>query len=288
MKKLLESLKRNSFPYIFLFPSTILIFFFLLFPIVNGIWVSFFEFRGALSIFVGIKNYLILFHESQFINNIILSLTYLAVIVVALPLAFLTSLVLTSGIKFFEKIRPIFFIPWVIAPVVSAIIFRSMVDPNYGIITILIERITGERVYFLADPTLSMLIVILHSAWRSFPVITLFLVSGILSIPREIFEAAEIDGVAGWRKLIHIILPLSKIYLFVALLLITAWTLQDAETVYALTGGGPGRATEVLAVRLMKEAFLYFNLGIGSALGNFLLLISTIFLIGYLILLRIR
>jgi ABC-type sugar transport system permease subunit len=156
-----------------------------------------------------------------------------------------------------------------------------MVDPSFGPISALLEMITGERYIILADSTLAMLTIIGHSFWRSFSFVMLFLAAGIATIPAEIYEAAKVDGAGAWARFRSVTFPLTKMHLAIVLLIITMWTLQDAETVYALTGGGPGYSTEVTAVRLFKDAFINFNLSYGATIGVFLLMLSAVFMVLY-------
>jgi len=100
-------------------------------------------------------------------------------------------------------------------------------------------------------------------------------------VPEEIGEAAMVDGANKWVQFRAITFPLTKIQLVIVLLTITLWTLQDAETVYALTEGGPGYSTEVMAVRLFKESFINFDLNAGATMGMLLLLVGLVFMILY-------
>jgi len=126
-----------------------------------------------------------------------------------------------------------------------------------------------------------MLTIIGHSFWRSFSFVMLFLAAGIATIPTEIYEAAKVDGAGVWARFRSVTFPLTKMHLAIVLLIITMWTVQDAETVYALTGGGPGYSTEVTAVRLFKDAFINFNLSYGATIGVFLLMLSAVFMVLY-------
>jgi multiple sugar transport system permease protein len=270
-------------PYLFLLPSVILLIFFLAAPLVSGIYMSFqkISLKGV-SEFVGFKNYSLLLGEGRFRNNLLLSVLYVAGNVgLSVPLAYAAALLITSKLRGTQFFRAFFLIPFIVAPVVSAVLFRSMVDPSFGPITALLEMITGERYIVLADSTLAMLTIIGHSFWRSFSFIMLFLAAGIATIPTELYEAAKVDGAGAWARFSHITFPLTKIHLTIVLLIITMWTLQDAETVYALTRGGPGYSTEVTAVRLFKDAFVNFNLSYGATIGVFLLMISAVFMIFY-------
>jgi ABC-type sugar transport system permease subunit len=110
----------------------------------------------------------------------------------------------------------------------------------------------------------------------------LLIAAGITSIPVELYEAARVDGANLWKQFRYITLPLTRIPLFSAVLLISVFTIQDAEGVYALTQGGPGYATEVTGVRLFKEAFLYFNISLASSIGIALIVLSIIVMTVYL------
>jgi multiple sugar transport system permease protein len=179
-------------------------------------------------------------------------------------------------------LRTIFLIPWVLAPVVTALLFRTMLDPTNGPITLVLSWIAGQPVYLGLSPEGARLIIILHSAWRSFPFEMLLIAAGITSIPVELYEATRVDGANLWQQFRYITLPLTRVQLFSAILMISIWTIQDAEGVYALTQGGPGYATEVTGVRLFKEAFLYFNISLASSIGIALIVLSIIVMTVYL------
>jgi len=270
-------------PYLFLLPSAVLLIFFLAAPLISGIYMSFQKISlKGISEFVGFQNYHLLVGEERFRNNLLLSIFYVVGNVgLSVPLAYAAALLITGKLRGTQFFRAIFLTPFIVTPVVSAILFRSMVDPSFGPITALLETITGKRYIILADSTLAMLTIIGHSFWRSFSFVMLFLAAGIATIPTEIYEAARVDGAGAWTRFKSITFPLTKIHLAIVLLIITMWTVQDAETVYALTGGGPGYSTEVTAVRLFKDAFINFNLSYGATIGVFLLMLSAVFMLLY-------
>ncbi len=233
--------------------------------------------------FVGLKNYYLLLTEGRFLNNLRLSLFYVAGnIGISLPIAYAMALLITSKLRGATFLRGVFLLPWVVAPIVSAVLFRSLVDPAFGPLSWLVEKIAGQQIVMLAHPVWSMLVVIFHSVWRSLPFMTLFLAAGIAMIPKELYEAAMVDGAGKWKQFFKLTFPLTKIHLVIVLLTITLWTLQDAETVYAMTEGGPGYSTEVMAVRLFKESFLNFDLNSGATMGVLLLLVGLVFMILYI------
>ena len=282
---------ESRLAYLFLMPSVLLMLLFLIFPLLSGIVMSLQEstFAGEVS-FVGLKNFRLLLREARFLNNLKLSITYvLGNLSLSIPLAYIAALIITSqDLRGLPLFRGVFLLPFITAPVVSSVIFLSLTDASSGPVTLLIERITGERPVILATPSLAMGTIIFHSFWRSFPFVMLFLAAGMTTIPNELYEAARVDGATAWHLFRFITFPLTRIHLALSMLIITMWTLQDAETVFALTRGGPGYSTEVLAVRLFKDSFINFNLNLGATVGVILLSISLLFMIAYLRLMQER
>jgi multiple sugar transport system permease protein len=269
--------------YGFLSPTIILIAIFLISPLITGLVMSFYKTSlSGVTKFVGFKNYWLLLTEGRFLNNLKLSLVYvIGNISISLPLAYVMALFITSRLRGTALLREIFLLPWVVAPIVSAVLFRSLADPTFGPLSLLIEKIAGQQVVLLADSNGAMAITIFHSAWRSLPFMALFLAAGMAMIPRELYEAAMVDGANKWKQFFTLTFPLTKIHLVIVLLTITLWTLQDAETVYAMTEGGPGYSTEMMAVRLFKESFINFDLNSGATMGVLLLLLGLIFMFLY-------
>lgn len=282
---------ESRLAYLFLIPSILLMLLFLVFPLFSGIIMSLQEstFAGEVN-FVGLKNFRLLLREARFLNNLKLSITYvLGNLSLSIPLAYIAALIITSqDLRGLPLFRGVFLLPFITAPVVSSVIFLSLTDASSGPVTLLIERITGERPVILATPSLAMGTIIFHSFWRSFPFVMLFLAAGMTTIPNELYEAAKVDGATGWHLFRFITFPLTRIHLALSMLIITMWTLQDAETVFALTRGGPGYSTEVLAVRLFKDSFINFNLNLGATVGVILLSISLLFMVAYLRLMQER
>lgn len=277
-------LREYRLAYIFLSGVIFMLLGFLIFPMCSGIYLSLqgVSPAGREIGFVALKNYFSLFGESRFLNNLRLSLLYVAGNVsLSVSFGFLVAHLITTKSRVVGFLRPIFLIPWIIPPVASAILFRTMTDPIFGPVTMILRQITGKSYILLSKPQSAMLMVIVHNFWRSFPFAMMFLAAGLTFIPSTLYEAAQIDGAGVWARFRYITLPMTKIHFFIVTLMITNWTLQDAETVYSLTQGGPGYATEVVAVRLFKESFLYFNLNVGAAIGVILLVVAVIFMFIY-------
>lgn len=281
--RLMKGLRRNALPYILLLPLVVILISFLAIPFISLIYYSLQRTElGVGNVFVGLANFNILLHESRFAANLTATLVYLAgVLVLSVPMAYFAAVLISSNRRGVGGIRTIFLIPWVLAPVVTALLFRTMLDPQSGPITIAMSWLLGHPFYLTLSEEGSRLLIVLHSAWRSFPLEMLLIAAGITSIPQELYEAAKVDGAGLWQQFRRITLPLTRIPLFSAVLLISVYTVQDAEGVYALTQGGPGYGTEVTGVRLFKEAFLYFNIGFASSIGIALITLSVLVIVIY-------
>ncbi len=269
--------------YAMLSPMLLLLAIFLISPMVTGLIMSLYKTSlSGTTTFVGLRNFKLLLTEERFLTNLRLTIIYvIGNISISLPLAYLLAMLITKKLRGATLLRGIFLLPWVVAPIVSTVLFRSLVDPAFGPLSLLLEKIAGRQIVMLADPFWAMGTIIFHSVWRSLPFMALFLASGMTMIPRETFEAARVDGAGRWRQFVSITFPLTKIHLIIILLTISLWTMQDAETIYAMTEGGPGYSTEVIAVRMFKESFINFNLNNGAAMGILLLLLGAIFMFAY-------
>jgi len=269
--------------YWFTAPTLILLLAFLISPLFSGLALSLYKTSlSGVTQWVGLKNYYLLITEGRFLNNLSLSFLYvLGNLLLSLPLAYSLAILVTRPGRTAALYRSIFLLPWVVAPVVSTVLFRSLVEPNFGLFSYLLMKLSGQPHVILAEPFWALATIVGHSVWRSLPFMTLFLSAGITMIPRELYEAARVDGANSWRQFWHLTVPMTKRHLFIVLLTITLWTLQDTETIYAMTEGGPGYSTEVAAVRLFKESFLNFDLNQGATLGVLLLAMGLVFMISY-------
>jgi len=277
--------KNKKNPYIMVLPSVLILVIFLLGPVLAGLFMSLnkTEMTGEVH-FVGLNNYKQLIHEGdRFANNMRISLTYvISNVLLTIPMSYLTALLITRKSRLSGFFRSIYLIPWITAPVVSTLMVRSMLDPDIGIIHQIVKFLVQHDVYILNDGGTALLAIILHSFWRSYPFIMLFLAAGMSTIPDSMYEASKVDGAGPVKSFFYITLPMTMNQLCVGILMITIWTLHDSESIYAFTKGGPGYSTEALSVRLFKSSFVNFDLNMGSTIGVILILLSLFFMFFYL------
>lgn len=275
-------MKRSTpLPYILLLPAIIVLVGLFGAPFASLFFYALrtFELSGE-SAYVGLANFTELLREEHFRDNLFVSAVYLVgVLVLTVPVSYVAAVLVTSPMRGVGLIRTLLLTPWVLAPVVTAVLFRTMVDPAQGPVSVASEWLFGRPVSVVSDGTGALGLIIVHSAWRSIPLVMLLLAAAMSGIPRELYDAVKADGGGPVQEFRYVTLPLTRTALVSACIIISVFALQDTESIYALTRGGPGYSTESAAVRLFKEAFLYYNVGGGAAIGVVLVALTIVVLV---------
>ncbi len=278
-KRLYSSGFKDSITaYIFLLPVIVLVIWFMAIPIVQSFARSVYDQSGN---FIGFDNFVLFMSEKRFLLNVRNTVIYvIATVSLVIPTGLLAAHLITDESKFVTIIRPLYLIPWVIPYICSSILFRSMFE-GQGPVTQLIHFLTGKEVMFLINPKLALIVIIMHQFWRALPFATLFMAAGLTTIPNALYEAGTIDGAEKWKQFVHITFPILRPHIFIITLMATNGAMQDAESIWTITSGGPGNATETIAVRLFKDSFKNYDLNSASVLGVVLLLIASVFIYLY-------
>ncbi|HEV7276595.1 MAG TPA: sugar ABC transporter permease [Devosiaceae bacterium] len=271
----------EGLPYILLLPSLVVIGLVIFYPFVTGFWYSLTD--GSLmrpGNFVGLDNYFQLFTMRDFQNSLWFSFVFAVANVVGcyllgLGLALLMNMEM-PGRAFF---RVALLLPWIIPSVVSIVAWRWMVADQHAFFNQIIRFFGFDAVFFLANEVWAQVIVVLIKIWRSFPFMMLSLLAALQGIDRTLYEAAALDGASKWEMFWHITLPQLRDISIVLCLLMTIWTVNDFDTPWLLTQGGPANATENLVVLAHKYTFARNDLGLGSAISFVTLLILLVFII---------
>ena len=269
------------FPYTLLAPSLLLLLAFLVLPFFYLFYWSTFDYKiGVTNEFVGLENFRSLLGEERFRDNVKYTLIYVVGnLLISVPVAYFGALLVTAGMRGSGLLRTFLLIPWVLAPIVTALMARTLLNPFDGpVIDVIAFFNGGEKIYPTTTANGAMTVLIAHAAWRSFPLIMLLLAAGMSSIDPQVYEAAQVDGAGRWQQFRRITLPLTRAPLLAGVGAIAVFSLHDAEGAFGLTGGGPGTATEVMGVRILKEAFDSGNIGRGAAIGVALVVVSVAFL----------
>ncbi|MBF9017580.1 MULTISPECIES: carbohydrate ABC transporter permease [unclassified Oceanispirochaeta] len=262
---------------IFLAPALIIYATFLLIPICQSIYMSFFKWKGIANVpmvFVGLKNYQRIFSNPAFWHSLVNVLWFIAGgFIVLMPLSFILALIITKNIKGTRFYKTSFFIPVILPMTAVGLMWVYILQPNGGLLNSLLELMgLGSLIKnWLGDPDIAIISVVLVNEWVYAGFNMLIFAAGLVAIPDSLFESAKIDGANSFQRIIHITLPLMKESIKIFSIMCITGCLRHFDLVFIMTGGGPARATETPATLLYNEAFKYRNFGTGNAIGVFIL-----------------
>jgi multiple sugar transport system permease protein len=257
--------------YTLIIPLFIVLFGLLAYPIITALGITLQDKTvGMPGRFIGLGNYRELLFEDPVFWRVVRNgfLFTFASVAIKLVLGMIMALVLNQPIFARSFFRGILLMPWVAPTVVTALSWRWMLDLT-GVFNYLLRSVglLGSPIPWLAQFNTAMIALIMVNTWRGFPFFGVTLLAGMQSIPAELYEAAEMDGASAWQRFWHITLPSLRTVLLVVAILSTIWTFNDFSTVWLLTGGGPGNATDVFATYTYKLGFRASRLGYGQTVS---------------------
>lgn len=264
----------------FLLPSAIVVFFILLYPLAYAFYLSLFNYYldTGTSTFVGLANYADLFGDERFWSAL---LRTIGIVFSAVALEFCVGLAvayglyrLTFGVR---GLNLLMFLPHIITPVVAALFLKWIFAGRWGLLDSVLAGFGVFSPDWLGAPFWARITVVLADAWQFTPFVILVLFAGLNTVDQSQIEAAQIDGATGRQILFRIMLPsITPIIIFV-LTMRTMDAFRYFDTIYVLTGGGPGTATETVTMQTYALAFRLLQIGKASALGVVTLLIVLMF-----------
>jgi len=296
LRKLLdrfEMMSISKFGLILLSPTILILLVLVGFPIVYSIYLSFFDLilssPGKLN-FVGLKNYVDILQNPVFLNSLwktawftfsFLFGTTVTGMVIALML----------NMRFIGKsvVITILLIPWAIPRVVNALIWKWIYDGNYGVLNAIFVRlgiIDQYKFWFGESPLISITLISVAYAWKMIPFVALLVLAALQTIPRELYEAAKVDGANGWTRFWKVTVPQLKYPLIIILILQTTRAIKVFDLIAVLTRGGPGDRTMVTYYYVYKIAFDYLNVSAGAAAAYVVTAIIVLFAVSYYFMLR--
>ncbi len=257
-------------PFWLLLPASLMIGFILVIPLGYTVYLSFFKENlfARSPIFVGIKNYGVLFKDKIFWISFRQSAIFtLGSVSGEYLLGLGSALLLYKSLRGQTIWRALILFPWVVPIIVSTLVWKWMLTPRYGIINNLIVNLGLPSKFWLGDPKVVMPTVIFINIWRSFPFFTIVILAGLQAISLDVLEAASIDGASGWKKFRYIILPHIRGISATVVILHIILTFGHFDTIWFLTRGGPSTFTEVLPTYMYRQAFMFYEVGYASTLA---------------------
>ncbi|WP_058308602.1 carbohydrate ABC transporter permease [Gracilibacillus massiliensis] len=273
--------KRHTIAYVFMLPAVIFLVLLLLVPVINVFINSMYESNLLIvgdDVFVGFENFLNVIQDPLFWTTVKNSFVYTfgsvgGEYIVGLS----TAILLNQKIKGRALFRGIMIIPWVVPIVVAGMTWRWMLNPEYGIVNVLLMNIglIDQSINWLGSESTAMFSVIWINVWRSFPFYTISFLAVLQTINKSELEAAEIDGANMFQKFWKITFPKLGGISIILIVLHLIWTFNNFDFIWILTEGGPLNATETLAIATYKEAFMKYHYGSASAISVLMVVILT-------------
>lgn len=272
-------LVSRNVPLLMVAPAVLILFGLTIYPFVFMGWISLHKWPIVPTlprIFLGLGQYGFIFSDPSFWNSVRVTVVYMVVSVTAqLVLGFFLALLLSTPHRYVRYFRLPYMIPMFVSPVVVALIWRFMLGADLGIVNFFLRSIGFGGVAWLGAETSALFSVVLVDVWQWTPFTVLILSAGISSLPQEPFEAAAIDGATRPQMVRYLTVPMLMPVFTVVLLFRVLDAFKMFDIVFILTRGGPGDATNVLALNIWRKGFFENQLGFAAALSVIMIVIAT-------------
>jgi multiple sugar transport system permease protein len=281
--------RRRSGSIWFLAPAIVFTVLTVVYPLLYNIFQSFFDvgLREVVSggaQWVGLDNYRDQFGRSQFWESFAISLVYSTATV---ALTFVGGLVLAMlfqrDFRGRNVLRALLLLAWILPTVVSANVWRWMLDGSYGLLNAALQSVglLDKDVFWLGNSSTAVAAVTVATAWSFAPFAMILLSAGLQGIPATLYEAARIDGASAWQRFRHVTLPVLRPVSLTAALLCFIFTFKTFDTIFLMTGGGPGGATRILPVYAYNEAFEFSRFDTAAVATTVLMVVPIVLSIFY-------
>jgi len=286
--------KRNQqrlAPWLFLAPGMIMFSIYVIIPIFQSIWISFYDWDGlGPKTWIGLGNYVELLDDEAFYTSLKNNILWLVLYLLAVPAGLAVALFLNQTVAGIRLYKSLFFFPFVISQVVVGLIFTWFYAPDFGLLSALIKTLTGQSIAILADERYVTLGIIAAGLWPQIAYCMILYLTGLNNINPEQVEAARMDGARGWSLLWNIILPQLGPATFIAIVVTVIGALRSFDLVSIMTDGGPYGSSRVLSFYMYEQALSEYGyrMGYGAAIAVVLFMIMMVFITLFIVRMLMR
>jgi multiple sugar transport system permease protein len=278
--------RRRRF-YWFIAPALVVVGAVIIFPWLFTVWMSVFDWKiGSTAHFVGLDNYAQLATNRRFLEAVVRTFYFTVLAVIApLVIGLFAAMVFHRQFPFRGVLRGVFVMPMMATPVAVALVWTMMFHPQQGVLNYLLSLVGLPPSLWVYSPTWVIPSLVMVEVWHWTPLVMLIVLGGLAALPTEPYESARLDGASEWQLFRFITLPLVAPFLMVAAVIRTIDALKTFDTIYVITSGGPGTASETINLYLYLQAFAFYNIGNASAV---VVIFFTIVMALALVLLHLR
>lgn len=280
MKKTIKTLK----PYLFVAPALIVFIMFSIYPILNTIFLSFYEWDmiSPTKEFVGIKNYQTLFRDVKFYQTLSNTFVYMLLTVgLGVILAIALALFLRKDTRINKFMQNLIFTPYIVSLASISFLWMWLMNNDFGLLNYLLSLVGIGPIDWLGNPKVALISLVIISVWKTLGYNTLIILSALQSIPKHLYEAASLDKATKRQTFFKITLPMISPTLFFLTIVSIIASFKVFETIQIITNGGPQNSTNTLVYSIYEYGFQFYKIGYASTIGVVLLVIISIFTIIY-------
>jgi ABC-type sugar transport system permease subunit len=281
-------MSRALRPLVYLAPTLAIIFLVALYPIYYALDISLYRTRYFQKVqFVGFDNYLQMLSDPRVHDALLATLKFgLGSLFFTIPLGLLFAVLLNRDIRFKTTFRAILFIPWALSQAVAGMLWAWVLNPSYGPAKYVFEHVGITDFVFLSDPNWAMGVLIGINTWMSYPLATVLLLAALQTVPKELREAAIVDGCNSWSAFWRIVVPYIRSSIVTTTIILSLQFFNMVTLIYVVTGGGPLGATLTLSLMVFQDGFLSFRVSTAAAVGLAMFVLNIIFSLAYVQVLR--
>ena len=279
----------------FTLPAVVILLVVLAYPILASLILSFQDIsltpQGVVGNFIGFDNYLRLWHAGLFREALFRSMYFtFAEVILTLTFGLLVALLLNHPVGRHAFFRVALLVPWALAPVANAVLWKWIFNANFGILNVILisTGVIEQNVVWLGRPWLALNMLLLADVWKAIPFIALLLLAGLQNIPSHLYRAARLDGANTWQAFVYVTLPGLQTSLVIAAVLQSIWALKVFDLIYVLTKGSPADSTVLLNYLAWRETFSNLDIGYGAAIADVLFMLMFLLALTYIRALRQR
>lgn len=280
MKKAIKTLK----PYLFVAPALIVFIVFSIYPILNTIFLSFYEWDmiSPTKEFVGIKNYQTLFRDVKFYQTLSNTFVYMLLTVgLGVILAIALALFLRKDTRINKFMQNLIFTPYIVSLASISFLWMWLMNNDFGLLNYLLSLVGVGPIDWLGNPKVALISLVIISVWKTLGYNTLIILSALQNIPKHLYEAASLDKATKRQTFFKITLPMISPTLFFLTIVSIIASFKVFETIQIITNGGPQNSTNTLVYSIYEYGFQFYKIGYASTIGVVLLVIISIFTIIY-------
>ena len=275
-----QQIRETRAGYLFILPNFLGFLTFTLFPVGFSLVLGFMNWNLTEYSFAGLQNFITIFTKDELFFKVLKNTFYYMILCIppGFTLALVLALALNRGLKGTIVFRAIFFLPVVISLIASSMIWAWIYNTDFGLLNYLLWKIFKvDSIQWLTDQRFAMPAVVMVALWHDTGYNITIMLAGLQTIPRQLYEAADIDGAGGWYKFWKVTLPMLYPTLFFMTVMAIIGTFQVFDVIYALTGGGPMNSTRTYVAYLYSKGFNGFQFGYASALAWIMFVIIFVF-----------